>query len=147
MAIAGLALCGVWVLVIAGTIAYYYFTGGFTPKRPSEPKAGDCIAQMQTDVSGVYVKTVDCATPHEGEVVAVLTMPDGDYPGSPVIHEYESKCARALITYSPGAPQDSSVRLYVRHPSKELWESHGYRNFICIATLNPPRTGSIKGAG
>jgi uncharacterized RDD family membrane protein YckC len=147
LAIAGLALSGVWVLVIAGTIAYYYFTGGFTPKRHSEPKAGDCIAQMQTDVSGLYVTTVPCATPHEGEVVAVLTMPDGDYPGSPVIHEYESKCARALITYSPGAPQDSSVRLYVRPPSKQLWESHGYRNFICIAHLNPPRTGSIKGAG
>lgn len=145
LSIAGLALSGVWVLVIAGTLAYWYFTGAFTAY--SKPRTGDCIAQIPSDSQAVIVPVIDCVNPHAGEVVAVLTMPDGDLPRKAILDEYERKCASALAAYSPATIDDSSVGLYVRYPTEQLWRQNGYRDVTCVATLEPPRTGSIKGTG
>ena len=49
-----------------------------------------------------------------------------------------------LAAYSPDAITDDSVQLYVLYPTAETWEQ-GDRAVTCVATLDPPRTGSIKG--
>jgi hypothetical protein len=49
-----------------------------------------------------------------------------------------------LASYVPGAITDDSVQLYVLYPTTETWEQ-GDRAVTCIATLDPPRTGSLKG--
>jgi uncharacterized RDD family membrane protein YckC len=143
MAIAGLALSGVWVLAVAGTLAYWYFTGAFTAY--SKPRTGDCIAQIPSDSQALIVPVIDCAALHEGEVVAVLTMPDGGLPRKAVLDEYERKCASELAAYAPATIDDASVGLYVRYPTEQLWRQNGYRDVTCVATLDPPRTGSIQG--
>jgi len=146
LAIAGLALSGAWVLVLAGIFAYYFIKSDgnpFTYVLP--PKTGDCIAEMPRGEGAARVKTIDCADLHEGEVVAVLTMPDGNFPGQDTFDEYERKCQLEVATYSPAAIDDPSVGLYVRYPKEEFW-ANGYRDVTCVATFDPPRTGSIKGA-
>jgi hypothetical protein len=39
---------------------------------------------------------------------------------------------------------DDSVQLYVLYPTAETWQQ-GDRAVTCVATLDPPRTGSING--
>lgn len=39
---------------------------------------------------------------------------------------------------------DESVQLAALYPTAETWKQ-GDRAVTCIATLDPPRTGSIKG--
>lgn len=142
LAIAGLALSGVWVLLIVGMLTYLMILSDGT-LFSARPKTGDCIAEMPQGEEGP-LKTVDCADLHEGEVVAVLTMPDGDFPGQDTIDEYKRKCQSALATYSPAAIDDQSVGMYVRQPRRNVW-ADGYRDMTCVATLDPPQTGSIKG--
>ncbi|MDT7729958.1 MAG: hypothetical protein QOK45_211, partial [Mycobacterium sp.] len=57
--------------------------------------------------------------------------------------EYQNKCEPALSSYSPDAITDNSVQLYVLYPTAETWKQ-GDRAVTCIATLDPPRTGSLK---
>jgi putative regulator of septum formation len=107
-------------------------------------KVGDCIADIPTDAMVLTLPTVDCAQAHGGEVYAVLTMPDGDYPDSATITEWQNKCPAELTSYSPAASQDAGVKVFVLYPAKDTW-AKGDRAVTCIATLNPKRTGSLKG--
>ena len=72
-------------------------------------------------------------------------MPEGDFPGQSAIDTYaEQVRARQLASYAPRAITDDSVQLYVLYPTEETWEQ-GDRAVTCVATLDPPRTGSLKG--
>jgi Septum formation len=70
-------------------------------------------------------------------------MPEGNFPGQSAIEAYQNKCEPALATYAPGAVTDNSVQLYVLYPTAETW-SQGDRAVTCVATLDPPRSGSLK---
>ena len=65
-------------------------------------------------------------------------------PGQSAIEEYQNKCEPELASYAPDAITDDSVQLYVLYPTAETWEQ-GDRAVTCVATLDPPRTGSLKG--
>jgi hypothetical protein len=106
-------------------------------------KVGDCIADVPTDSLILTVPTVDCGQPHGGEVFAVLTMPDGAFPGSAVIEEWKNKCPAELETFSAGASADPSVGVLVLYPTQQRWDD-GDRVVTCIATSDPKRTGSLK---
>jgi hypothetical protein len=71
-------------------------------------------------------------------------MPDGDYPGPSAIDEWQNKCPEELQSFSPDAMTDESVGVFVLYPTEETW-AQGDRAVTCIATLDPKRTGSIKG--
>ncbi|WP_193044570.1 septum formation family protein [Mycolicibacterium baixiangningiae] len=110
----------------------------------TEVKLGDCLSEIPDGTRVMTVKTVSCGEPHAGEVFAVLMMPDGDFPGEDAVTEYANRCGPELATYSPAAVTDDSVQLYVLYPTDETW-TDGDRAVTCIATLDPPRTGSLKG--
>ena len=74
----------------------------------------------------------------------MLTMPNGNFPGQPTIDAYMDNCSPALADYSPAAITDVSVQLSALYPTAETWKQ-GDRTVTCIATLNPPPVGSIKG--
>ena len=143
LAIAGLVLSGLWVLGIAAAIALYLTVGRGTVTA-TDVKVGDCLKEIPTSTRVLTVQTVGCDKSHAGEVYAVLQMPDGDYPGQAAIESYQNKCEPALASYSPNAMTDDSVQMYVLYPTEDTWKQ-GDRAVTCIATLNPPRTGSIKG--
>ncbi|OBF53372.1 septum formation family protein [Mycolicibacterium monacense] len=110
----------------------------------TQVKLGDCLSEIPDGSEVRTLKTVDCAEPHAGEVFAVLQMPEGDFPGQDAMVEYANRCAPELASYSPAAVTDDTVRLFVLFPTDETW-SDGDRAVTCVATLNPPRAGSLKG--
>ncbi len=146
LAIAGLVLSGVWVVVLAGILVglVVHFLLSVNERGPASYfKPGDCITDIPERRSST-VAIVDCTELHAGEVFAVFMLRDGDFPGQAAIREYVNKCDQELATYSPSAADDPSVSVTKRYPTDESW-GLGDRSVTCIATLDPPRTGSIKG--
>jgi Septum formation/Domain of unknown function (DUF4190) len=143
MAIAGLVLSGVWTAVIAVAIVFAILSPTHSVSV-QDIKAGDCFAETPTGSRVSRVDTTSCDRPHSAEVAAVLTMPDGPFPGDSVFSDYRQRCRDALSSYSSTAMQDSNVDLAVMPPSRESWKQ-GDRDMVCIATFNEKRTGSIKG--
>jgi hypothetical protein len=143
LAIAGLALSGFWVLVAVAAVIFYFVIGKGTVTA-TDVKVGDCLKEIPSSTRVLTVDTVGCDQMHAGEVFAVLMMPNGDFPGQSAIEEYQNKCGPELSSYAPQAITDESVQLYVLYPTAETWEQ-GDRAVTCVATLEPPRTGSLKG--
>jgi Septum formation len=143
LAIAGLVLSGLWVLLLVAGVLFYFVIGKGTVTA-TDVKTGDCLKEIPGSTRVLTVDTVGCEESHAGEVFAVLMMPEGDFPGQSAIEEYQNKCEPELAAYSPDAVTDDSVQLYVLYPTAETWEQ-GDRAVTCIATLDPPRTGSLKG--
>lgn len=142
LAIAGLVLSALWVVALVGGIVIYLTVVKGTVTA-TDVKVGDCLKQIPGSTRVLTVDTVGCDQPHAGEVFAVLQMPDGDFPGQSAIEEYQNKCEPALAAYSPTAMTDDSVQLYVLYPTADTWKQ-GDRAVTCVATLDPPRTGSLK---
>lgn len=135
-------VAAILVLVVAGAAAFFFVIGKDTVTA-MDVKVGDCLSELPGDTRVLTVQTIGCEEPHAGEVFAVLQMPDGAFPGQPAIDAYADKCSPELARYSPPAMEDDSVQLYVLYPTEETW-ADGDRAVTCIATLDPPRAGSIK---
>jgi hypothetical protein len=142
MAIAGLVLSALWVLVLLVGIAIYFIVGSGTVGA-NEVKAGDCLKELPDTGLVLTVDTAPCGEPHKGEIFAVMTMPDGDFPGQSAIEKYQNKCAPELAKYSPQAASDPEIGLFVLYPSEDSW-GEGDRTVTCIATSEAPRTGTLK---
>jgi hypothetical protein len=143
LAIAGLVLSGLWVLGGAA-LAVILLTVGKGTVSATDVKVGDCLKEIPGNSKVFTVDTIGCDKTHAGEVFAVLMMPEGDFPGQSAINVYQNKCEPALASYAPSAITDDSVQLYVLYPTKETWKQ-GDRAVTCVATLDPPRRGSLKG--
>lgn len=143
MAIAGLVLSALWVAVGIVAVIFFVVLGQGTVTA-TDVKVGDCLSEIPGDTRVLTVQTVGCDEPHAGEVFAVLEMPEGDFPGQAAIDEYTDRCSPELASYSPASMEDDSVQMYVLYPTPETW-AEGDRAVTCIATLDPPRTGSLKG--
>lgn len=141
MAIAGIVLAAVWTVGIA---VFLVLAANSDRVTATDVKVGDCLAEIPDGERVLTVKKISCEEPHAGEVFAVLMMPDGDFPGQAEVEAYHERCSPELVAYSPQSMLDESVQLYVLYPTAETWDN-GDRAVTCIATLDPPRTGSIRG--
>ncbi|MBU9762860.1 hypothetical protein FR943_03185 [Mycobacterium sp. TNTM28] len=131
---------GVALVVAAGAVFYLARDRGAT--EASQVRAGECLAEVPDSSRVLYVKTVGCDQPHHGEVFAVLTLPDGDFPGDAAVVEYTDKCGPALAGYAPDAAHDSGIQLFVLYPTADSWQ-RGDRTVTCVATSKNPRSGKI----
>ena len=136
-------MVGACALLAVAAIVFVVFIGKGTVTA-TDVEVGDCLREIPGSTRVLTVDTVGCNEPHAGEVFAVLLMPEGDFPGQSAIEEYQNKCEPELASYAPDAIIDDSVQLYVLYPTAETWEQ-GDRAVTCVATLDPPRTGSLKG--
>lgn len=141
LAIAGLVLSGLWVVCIAALVVFLVIFDKGTVSA-TKVEAGDCLTELPASGVVITVDTASCDEPHKGEIFAVMTMPDGDFPGQFAIEEYQSKCAPKLDEYSPEAVADPEVGLFVLYPSEDSW-GQGDRAVTCIATTEKPRTGTL----
>jgi hypothetical protein len=140
-----IALSAVGVVVLIGIVGVVLLYFAFKDTAiATDMKVGDCISEVPTGSEVMTLPTVDCAQPHAGEVFAVLDMPDGAYPGASTIDEWQNKCPAELANFSPDAMVDDAVGVYVLYPTPDTW-SKGDRAITCIATLDPKRSGSLKG--
>ena len=142
MAIAGLVLSALWAVGIVVAVAALLIFGKDTVSA-TEVKAGDCLKELPDSGLVITVNTAACSEPHTGEIFSVMKMPDGDFPGTFAIEEYQHKCAPELADYSPEAAEDPDVGLFVLYPSEDSW-AQGDRAVTCIATTDSPRTGTLK---
>jgi hypothetical protein len=142
MAIAGLVLSALWAVGIVVAVAALLIFGKDTVSA-TEVNAGDCLKELPDSGLVITVNTTACSEPHTGEIFSVMTMPDGDFPGTFAIEEYQHKCAPELADYSPEAAKDPDVGLFVLYPSEDSW-AQGDRAVTCVATTDSPRTGTFK---
>jgi hypothetical protein len=143
MAIAAIILSVLWIVGIGVAILVQLVIGKGNVTA-TDVKVGDCLSEIPNGSKVIRVQTIGCDKPHAGEVFAVLMMPDGDFPGQSAVEAYHEKCSPALASYSPSAMTDDSVQLYVLYPTADTW-ANGDRAVTCIATLDPPRAGSLRG--
>lgn len=115
-----------------------------------ELSAGDCF-QDPSDASiedGIReLPVVPCDTPHDNEVFAVVTLPDGDFPGQEGLQSVaEEECVAAFEEYV-GVPYDESdFVVFPIPPSSDSWEQ-GDRELLCTLFLEGEQTtGSAEGS-
>ena len=73
----------------------------------------------------------------------MLQMPGRRLPGRERDRGYQDRCSPELASLLSAAMTDDTVQMYVLYPTAETWEQ-GDRAVTCVATLDPPRSGSIK---
>jgi hypothetical protein len=142
--IIGLSIAAV-VLLGALVAAVAFFVAATKDKVVATDLAvGDCLTEIPNGSLVQMVPKTDCAQPHAGEAYAVLTMPDGDYPGEATINEWQNRCPAELESYSPDAMADDTIGVFVLYPTAETWKQ-GDRAVVCIATTEDKRSGSLRG--
>lgn len=141
-----IGLVALAVVLLGGLAAAVVFFVVATKDKvvATELATGDCITDIPDGTLVQIVPKTDCSKPHAGEVYAVLTMPDGAYPGQSTIDDWQNKCPGELESYSANALMDESVGVFVLYPTAETW-GQGDREIVCMATTEDKRSGSIKG--
>jgi putative regulator of septum formation len=140
----GLAVLAVVLLVGLAAAVAFFFVSMKDKVIATDLAVGDCITDIPNGALVKAMPKTDCSTPHAGEVYAVLTMPDGEYPGESTINDWQNKCPAELQSYSSDALTDDSIGVFVLYPTAETW-AQGDREIVCMATTEDKRTGSIKG--
>jgi hypothetical protein len=110
-------------------------------------EVGTCFDDPDSFAEVADVPVVDCADPHDNEVIGLLDLPDGGYPGDGAVTEAaQSGCLDLFEPYVGVRYADSVYELGWLTPSEESW-SVGDREVICFAydaTL-AKITGSVRG--
>jgi hypothetical protein len=134
------------VVLLGGLVAAIVFFVVATKDKviATDLAVGDCLTDIPDAALVQLVPKTDCNQPHAGEAYAVLTMPDGNYPGQSTIDEWQNKCPAELESYSPDAMTDDSIGVFVLYPTAETW-GQGDRAIVCIATTEDKRSGSLRG--
>ncbi|WP_030270264.1 DUF4190 domain-containing protein [Streptomyces sp. NRRL B-24484] len=172
LAIAGIALGGVWAVVVAVVTVIALMasdadlpesdTGSVTGSgsAPASPHsdtwnvfelvAGQCFvkpAGAGTD-SVTDVRPVDCAAPHYGEVFATAPSDEKSYPGkAAVIADATKGCNDALLGFAPDNWKlPVAVRVHFFYPDEHAWSQQGTgRRSTCFLTDSTDRlTGSLQ---
>lgn len=116
--------------------------------------AGDCVtgSSFTAGATGQVTDTevADCTAEHDGEVVGVVTYPQGPaepYPGpDPVAAYADEQCAIAFGVYV-GAPYGSSpLQMVSLWPTDTSWAA-GDREAVCVAfSPDGPLTATVQGS-
>lgn len=147
-----LAVIGVALLLAAGALLLADRAGdpvpGPEPERLPQDTAqvgpGLCLAILPLD-RGDDLEPVDCAEQHLAEVVGVLELDQGDYPGeSAVLLQAERGCAESFEDYVGAQPAVSGLTLLPVAPRENDWRIDGDRTVVCLAE-GPALVGSVRG--
>jgi hypothetical protein len=144
LAIAGLALSGVWVIVLAAIVAYGV---GRSPDRsadgtvthqgaisPVDLRVGDCLHVPGIDVGDSKtireLTVVPCSQPHNGQMIGLVQSSDTVYPGqSQLTQEGLSDCTAPAREYLGKATTRLNLVAFV--PNQILWDG-GERAERCV---------------
>jgi hypothetical protein len=95
-------------------------------------EVGDCLADSLTGQGIFTVKTAPCSEPHSEEIYAVVTLPEGDYPGEEALADQADEVCNAEFESFVGLPYEESVLYYnYLYPSDEQGWNRGYRWATC----------------
>ena len=146
-----LAMLGVTVLAIA---VYLTVAIGVSVAVAPIPtlQDGTCVNGIKpgVTVTGDVTRQVDCAKPHDNEVVgSSVYTPDGAYPGSDALQSFaKTPCITAFGTYVGVAFESSKLDMIAVTPSELTW-AKGDRQISCVVVAGDggQLTGSVKGTG
>jgi|HigsolmetaAR201D_1030396.scaffolds.fasta_scaffold09027_2 hypothetical protein len=119
------------VLIVGGGLAGWYDSD----RHVNDLEVGDCVELDVFDAELSRLPVVDCAEPHEGEVVyaADLFGPDEDFPGREAMRaRVRRACGDAFERYVGTHPGRSELDLYYAVPSRGSWDD-GDRMVVCFA--------------
>lgn len=152
-----LAGWGLYVLVRTGTVtktptqAVTDVVSGQDTTSYRDLQVGACIrtslAGPATDVRGVPV--VACATPHDGEVFANHTLPDGAYPGETAMRTQAARtCLPDFTAYTGSDVRATTLDFGIFYPLPSTW-AQGDRTVVCFVYSKDkaPLVGSVQGSG
>ncbi|WP_406052034.1 DUF4190 domain-containing protein [Kribbella sp. NBC_00889] len=141
LAIAGLAVSGLWLVGIVVAIAVFGdgepdrdASGQVTTTqntRPDKLRVGDCVSEIN-EGEVANIKVVPCDQPNGGKVFAVFDLPAGDWPGLTAVQTSAEKgCTDRWKASKQQASADSSI--FYLHPTENGW-SLGDRGTTCLLT-------------
>jgi hypothetical protein len=108
---------------------------------------GDC--EVAGPIDGMFSETtvVDCAEPHQSEVFAASTVPEGEFPGDAVIQKQgNTDCSAEFGSFIGVDLADSIYNVSWYYPTEESWGA-GDREILCVVydRAGTPTTGSLRG--
>jgi hypothetical protein len=114
-------------------------------------EAGSCVNGIRAgaEVTSSVAHPVDCASPHDNEVVGVASYTgEGPFPGQDALQAFAVQpCVAAFATYVGTTFEASTIDMIAVAPSDATW-AKGDRAISCVAlnTDGTKFTGSIKGS-
>jgi hypothetical protein len=149
LAVAGIIL-GILALVGAAVGVLAVITHGFRPKtvityRPAAVfglRPGECINSSR---NGLNVTVLSCATPHDAEVFATFSLPEGPWPGASAVQQGAGNgCVSRLGGYlNPQLATAALSQEYV-YPNQAAWQA-GERTVVCeVRSVSGQLTGSVR---
>ena len=149
LAVAGIIL-GILALVGVAVGVLAVITHGFRPKtvityRPAAVfglRPGECIDSAG---SGLNITVLSCAAPHDAEVFATFSLPQGSWPGASAVQQDAGDgCASRLGGYlNPQLATAALSQEYV-YPNQAAWQA-GERTVVCeVSAVSGQLTGSVR---
>jgi hypothetical protein len=110
---------------------------------------GDCFDRKDPNADQAEeVNARRCDEKHQFELMAIATMPEGDYPTKSQMEDFmASRCLPAFAAYVGRAYEASHLDIYWFAPVEEGW-GNGDRLIQCAVydPLSSQITGSLRGA-
>ncbi|MFJ9774855.1 hypothetical protein ACIRVF_27025 [Kitasatospora sp. NPDC101157] len=123
-----------------------------TPTRPQPPYAffpvGTCFDHPQLSPAITKAEERPCATPHDGEVIADLKLPDGLNGEIPIALAMRDGCKDAETTAKAHQPDGKSYYPRQFGPAMANYQQ-GWRDYTCTLTASnkqggPKLTGQLR---
>ena len=111
-------------------------------------EVGDCLAEPPGGEEVIFtVDTVSCSEPHGAEVYAVVTLPEGDFPGDEAVAAQAAEVCAAEFEGFVGLPYAESVLEFsYLYPYEKGWNA-GERVVTCsVVDLAGDTTGTLADA-
>jgi hypothetical protein len=149
LAVAGIIL-GIIALVGVAVGVLAVITHGFRPKtvityRPAAVfglRPGECINSAGNSLN---VTRLSCATPHDAEVFATFSLPEGAWPGASGVQlDAGNGCVNRFSSYlNPQLATADLTQEYV-YPNRAAWQA-GERTVVCeVRAVSGQLTGSVR---
>jgi len=113
-------------------------------------EVGDCFDTPSSTEDISSVERIDCTQPHDNEVFADLTMPDGEWPGDDAVAAWaDQACLDEFAGYVGVGFDESSLSYGWLVPTEDSWTQGGDRSVSCALfdAAGGKLTGSMKGTG
>ena len=152
LAVAGIIL-GVIALVGVAVGVLAVVTHGFRPKtvityRPAAVfglRPGQCV---NSGADALKVTVLSCARPHDAEVFATFSLPDGAWQGASLVQlDASDGCVNRFDSYvNPQLASADLTQEYI-YPNQAAWQA-GEHTVICeVRAVSGSLTGSVRAKG
>ena len=110
-------------------------------------EVGDCLTDYRATEGVVSVPTVPCSEPHSEEIYAVVTLPEGDFPGDEaIVTQAEDVCVGEFEGFVGLPYAESVLEFNYAWPLEEGWDA-GERGVVCsVSDPDGDTTGTLAGA-